>query len=146
MISRIPLAILLAGTLAGPVLAEEEEGKLLDVPGVVLGVPEQCIQLNRIDRTEVIDDQNVLFRMRNGDTYLNQLPYRCPSLGFHESFMYRTSLNQLCNVDIITVLNDAGFGFLPGPSCGLGLFYPITKDDVDKIREDAKRGKDKKSD
>lgn len=128
--------LLLAAILAGPVAAEEKQ--LIDVPGLVTGLPEQCISLNRIDSTEVLDDQNVLFRMRNGDSYLNHLPYRCPSLGIHESFMYRTSLNQLCNVDIITVLNNAGFGFLPGPSCGLGLFYPVTKDEVKRIKEERK--------
>jgi hypothetical protein len=39
--------------------------------------------------------------------------------------MYRTSLSQLCNVDIITVLQNVGFGFLPGASCGLGMFRPV---------------------
>jgi hypothetical protein len=49
--------------------------------------------------------------------------------------MYRTSLPQLCDLDIITVLDDAGFGFMPGASCGLGRFYPITKDEAKAMKE-----------
>jgi len=86
---------------------------------------EQCISLIRIDRTEVVDDRNILFYMKGGDIYRNELPHRCPGLKFEESFMYRTSLNQLCNVDIITVLDNIGFGFSPGASCGLGMFHPV---------------------
>ena len=83
------------------------------------GESRQCLPLIQIDRSDVVDDQNILFHMRGGKTYLNTLPYRCPRLGFEESFSYRTSINQLCNVDIITVFDPTGFH---GPSCGLGTF------------------------
>jgi hypothetical protein len=49
--------------------------------------------------------------------------------------MYRTSLNQLCDLDIITVLNSLGFGFMRGPSCGLGSFQPVTEDEVALLKE-----------
>ena len=88
------------------------------------GETRQCIPLIQIDRSDVVDDQNILFHMRGGKTYLNTLPYRCPRLGFEESFSYRTSLNQLCNVDIITVFDATGFH---GPSCGLGDFKEVVK-------------------
>jgi hypothetical protein len=39
--------------------------------------------------------------------------------------MYRVALSQLCNIDVITVLSDVGFGFIPSASCGLGEFQPI---------------------
>ncbi|MDH3511808.1 MAG: hypothetical protein OER85_13220, partial [Gammaproteobacteria bacterium] len=45
------------------------------------------------------------------------------------------SLSQLCDLDIITVLNDYGFGFTPGPSCGLGRFYPITKEEAKALQK-----------
>jgi hypothetical protein len=86
---------------------------------------EQCVSLIRIDRTEVVDDRNVLFYMKNGDIYRNRLPNDCPGLEAQDAFMYRTSLSQLCNVDIITVLTNMGFGFRPGASCGLGMFHPV---------------------
>lgn len=53
--------------------------------------------------------------------------------------MYRTSLSQLCDLDMITVLNDFGSGFTPGASCGLGRFYPITKEEAKELRKKPKR-------
>lgn len=96
---------------------------------------ERCVQLSRIARTEVIDDQNILFYMRGDEIYRNQLPHRCPGLRHERTFMYRTSLSQLCDVDIITVLYNHGFGFTPGASCGLGRFQPITKDEINALKE-----------
>ena len=120
-------------TLAGPLAAEEKAmDKSIDL---VSGPPEQCIPLVRIDHAEIIDDQNIAFHMKNGDIYRNHMPNACPGLRPHDTYMYRTSLNQLCNVDIITQLDQIGFGFSPGASCGLGMFYPVTKDDVAKLKE-----------
>ncbi len=128
--------------LAAPLAAEEKAmDESLDL---VSGPPEQCISLIRIDHTDVIDNQNILFYMKGKDIYRNHLPYPCSGLGgINDGFMYRTSLNQLCNVDIITVLDNLGFGFSPRNSCGLGLFYPITKDDVARLKERAKAAREK---
>ena len=104
----------------------------------VSGPPEQCVRLSSIDHTDVLDDQNILFYMRGKDVYLNHLPYPCAGLRVNDTFMYRTSLNQLCNVDIITVLDNIGFGFSPRNSCGLGLFYPVSKENVKILKENAK--------
>ena len=87
---------------------------------------EQCIPIAQIDRTKILDDQNVLFYMRNNRVYKNHLPNRCSGLRAAGTFKYRTSQSQLCNVDIITVLNRTGGDFMPGPSCGLGVFEPYT--------------------
>jgi hypothetical protein len=95
---------------------------------------EHCISLNRIDRTTVVDDRSILFYMRGGDIYLNRLPHRCPGLRWEETFMYRTSIGRLCDLDIITVLNNIGFGYSPGASCGLGMFFPISEATADQLR------------
>ncbi|MCP5144000.1 MAG: hypothetical protein H6978_16325 [Gammaproteobacteria bacterium] len=86
---------------------------------------ERCVSMMRIDRTKIVDDQNILFYMHGDKVYLNHLQYSCPTLKMNDVFMTSTSLNELCNVDIITVLERLGFGFNRGASCGLGLFYPI---------------------
>jgi hypothetical protein len=122
-------------SLAGPVLVFS----LLAAAAVALGVTRNsaaqeeggsaetrnCVDLMRIDRTEVVDDNTVLFYMRNGTVFRNELQNACPTLGFEERFMYRTALTQLCDIDVITVLQDVGFGFMPTASCGLGKFQPI---------------------
>ena len=97
--------------------------------------PKHCVTLWSIDRTEVVDDHNILFHMAGGKIYRNQLPHRCPGLKTADSFMYRTSLSQLCDLDVITVLHNIGIGFMRGPSCGLGSFQPITEDEVALLKE-----------
>lgn len=110
-------------------LAEES----LDAPLEEGG--ERCVDMRRISRTEVIDDHNILFHMRGGVIYRNYLPHRCPGLKRRDAFMYRTTISRLCNIDVITVLYDYGFGFTPGPSCGLGMFHEISKDEAQALKE-----------
>ena len=96
---------------------------------------ERCVSLHRISKTDVVDDYTILFYMRGGDIYVNRLPHRCPGLRRDRAFMYRTSMSQLCDLDIITVLDDFGPGYIPGPSCGLGRFYPITEEEAKALKE-----------
>jgi hypothetical protein len=99
------------------------------------GGVKRCVSLHQIDRTKVVDDDTVLFFLKGGDVVRNDLLRRCPTLMSENTFMYRTSLEQLCNSDTITVLNDVGFGFLPGATCGLGDFEPITEDEADTLED-----------
>lgn len=128
---EMALIATIAVVLAAPVFAGEDDIKAIDE---LLSDAEHCISLSRIDRTDVIDDSNILFYMKGGDIYLNRLPHRCPGLRWEKAFMYRTSMSQLCNVDIITVLDNMGFGFSPGVSCGLGPFYPISEETAKALK------------
>ena len=89
------------------------------------GKPESCIPLHRIRETRVRSDSVIDFYTLGGKVYRNTLPHSCPSLGFEEKFLYKTSLSQLCSTDIITVLRSGG-DLMPGASCGLGQFQPVT--------------------
>ena len=82
-----------------------------------------CVQLRNIRSTRVYGDSTIDFDLGGGRVYRNTLPNSCPSLGFEERFLYKTSLSQLCSVDIITVLQSPGLS--QGASCGLGKFQPI---------------------
>ena len=82
-----------------------------------------CVSLTRIRETRVHGDSTIDFHMGGGQVYRNTLPQSCPSLGFEERFAYKTSLSQLCSVDIITVLQSPDLS--RGPSCGLGKFQPV---------------------
>ena len=96
-----------------------------DVPAATpTGESRNCLPLTLIRETHVRSDQVIDFEVSGGQIYRNTLPRRCPRLGFEERFGYRTSLNQLCSTDIITVL-DTSPGVV-GPSCGLGRFQPVT--------------------
>ncbi len=139
MLSKIRLAALLvlsAGSLA--VAAEPED--FLDDPDESLEA-KRCVSLSRIQSTDVLDDRNIIFYMRGGDIYRNVLPHRCSGLRRRDAFMYRTSMSQLCNVDIITVLESVVVGFTPGASCGLGMFYPVTEAQVKGLKEEVERAR-----
>lgn len=86
----------------------------------------RCVQLSRVRSTDVVDDRSLLFFMRDGKIYLNYLPRNCPTLGRERRFMYRVNLNQLCDVDTITVIQDTGFGLQQGATCRLGPFDEIS--------------------
>ncbi len=111
------VALLLAGCAAGP-------AKVPTPPPVVTGEARSCVQLQNIRETRVVDDSTIDFIMRDGQVLRNNLTSSCPQLGFERAFSYSTSINQLCSVDIITVIQQGG-GIRRGASCGLGKFTPI---------------------
>jgi len=88
------------------------------------GKPVDCVPLRSIQNTRVRDDRTIDFYMNGNKVYRNVLPQSCPQLGFEEKFSYKTSLSQLCSVDIITVLQSPPLS--RGASCGLGKFQPIS--------------------
>jgi hypothetical protein len=112
------LAVLAMGS--GSAIARDRNAVPLAEPD---GKPVSCVQLSQIRSTSVHGDSTIDFHMAGGKVYRNTLPMSCPSLGFEERFAYKTSLSQLCSVDIITVLQSPGIS--PGPSCGLGEFQPV---------------------
>jgi hypothetical protein len=116
-------ATLIIAALAGAALARplkpEQEAKIQPS-----GPPISCVSIHNIRETRVRDDSTIDFYMNGGKVYRNKLPQSCPELGFEERFGYETSIDQLCNVDIIHVLHSGPP--IRGASCGLGQFQPIT--------------------
>jgi hypothetical protein len=90
--------------------------------------------LTQLDRTDIIDDRNILFYMRGNEIYLNQLPHRCSGLRMADGFSYRRTISRLCNVDLIRPLPRGGIG--GGVSCGLGTFRLITEDEILALKEE----------
>lgn len=120
---------------------------LLSLPGTVLAqvAPDKktvhCLSLSRIKDSEVISNRYILFRLQDNSTYVNVLSHACPGLNRNKAIMYRSSVGQLCDLDVITVLESASFGLMPGASCGLGNFQPIDEDGIASLRKAAKEGK-----
>ena len=84
----------------------------------------ECVSLTRLTRTEVVDEQTILFHFRGRETLSNHLPRECPGLDDKTAFTYETSTNRLCNSDTITLL-ERGSQLRPGISCRLGRFTPV---------------------
>ena len=124
--------ILLSLLLISPAFADEAEEAdtepMLRKEGTV-----ECISLARLDRTRVVDDSTILFYMLGPDVYVNRLRRKCNGLARTDALSYQTSLNRLCNVDIITGLRQSGGSFFPAARCGLGLFVPISEIELEQL-------------
>lgn len=118
----IPLSIL--ATVATSSAAVQRRGADRIPAAVPIGEARSCIPLRQIRETRVRSDQVIDFVTSGRRTYRVTLPQPCPGLGFEERFSYGTSLSQLCQQDIITVLRQAG-GVQRGASCGLAPFQPV---------------------
>lgn len=107
-----------------------------DAAAPVNRAPERCILIERVRRTEVIDDRTLIFHMRSGEIYLNYLERECPRLAAEKRFMYSPTANRLCDNDTITVLERWGFdAFSRGFTCGLGEFHPISELELAELKQ-----------
>ena len=94
---------------AAPALALDENGKPV------------CLEINRIDHTEVLNDHQILFYMYGNKVWLNTLTNRCTTLTRQDGFAWDSSLPKYCeNVELIRVLRS-------GQVCQLGAFTPYEK-------------------
>lgn len=119
-------ASLLPLCAAAPALSQEDEGAFDRTP-------QDCVIVTRIDDTDAIDDQNIIFRMRGDQVYRNTLPRKCPGLQRENRIAYETASSRLCSIDTITVLEDFGVGLRPGFTCRLGEFVPLSPAEVEDI-------------
>ena len=79
------------------------------IAAVVLGQPAQaddrddeprvaksCLYQNELKSTKVLDDRNILFVTRNGQSYANVLPRQCPSLRRNSLLNYTFESRRIC--------------------------------------------------
>jgi hypothetical protein len=98
--------------------------------------PVSCIPVNGIDRDFAISSRTILFFMRDGESYRNDLPGSCANLERGETrftYNYRAQtarLTRLCDTDSITV------GREDDVSCRLGPFVPITAAEAQTLVDD----------
>jgi hypothetical protein len=125
--SGFALAVALLGSVAGPAVQAQEE---LD------RTPVNCLTVGRIDRDVAINDRIILFYVKGGAIYRNDLPGSCTILQLGETrltYLYRTQtarLTQVCDVDMITVDTPAN----RRNTCELGKFTPITAEEAELYR------------
>lgn len=100
--------------------------------------PERCLQLSRVTGTEILSNRQILFETTGRRYYLNTLPYPCPGMRRSSTLMFRTSLNMVCDVDVVTLVDSFGWGLRPGASCGLGRFEPLDESEVEQLRQSAR--------
>ena len=98
-----------------------------------------CIPVQRVDRTEVLDDRNIVFHMRGREAFLNRLERDCPGLDREKRLMYEVRSAQLCKVDTISVLEDWGVGVARAFTCPLGPFEKVSQDELADLRARTQR-------
>ncbi|MCB2108335.1 MAG: hypothetical protein KDE14_11580 [Rhodobacteraceae bacterium] len=77
--------------------------------GENIGDTQQCIALQYIDRTPVIDNQTILVEMKGNGGYKRiDLVNRCSGLRLQDGFAYATSINRLCTSDPLRVIEPVG--------------------------------------
>jgi len=118
-------ALVAAAGLAGaaPAIA----GDAPDVAGFMrTGETKLCLSNRQIDSTKILNKQQILFKMKGGDTYLNETE-GCPGLSRHSALSYEVYGGQVCNTTIVTLLEPAGTGLQPRGSCLLSKFEKLER-------------------
>ena len=109
-----------------------------------------CVARPNVRRMQIVDSQNILFVMRDKTTYRNALARQCTGLRRDSQISLTASDSQVCAGTNFQVLIRVGSGsnsesvllpgggtmsvprpsFVPGPTCTLGAFTPITEADA----------------
>lgn len=124
MVIQLRNLTLLILLLSAPVSLAEPESDIDDDGS------RRCINIGRILKTRVIDDNNIVFMMRHDRMYLNRLRRSCVGLARNGAFTYRIPTRSLCELDWITVITSGSIGNAMGNSCSLGRFRPVTLEDL----------------
>ena len=126
-IATIPVSVVaacLAVAVSAPGSARERGRDRNAVPVAVPdGAPRSCVPITQLRDSLVRNNRVIDFRVAGDRYYRVTLPQDCPGLGFERRFAYATSLSQLCQQDIITVLYQNPIQ--RGASCGLAPFQPV---------------------
>jgi len=123
--------VLLAGAIAAVALCGATRSS-----GQQTATEQQCVYMGDVRRTAILDDNNILFYMRNGTIYQNHLRNTCFMLKSANRFTYGSSaMRRLCVGDLIQVLPESSFGGAPFPmaTCSLGSYLQIDKDVADDL-------------
>lgn len=84
-----------------------------------------CVSLPLIKQSRILDNKTILLESTGHTAYLNELPFECPQLKMMDAYAHKTSINSMCSMDLITVIDttvDQRLG-----SCPLGKFERLTE-------------------
>jgi hypothetical protein len=93
-------------------------------------VAQTCIRHNQLRRTKVLGERNIVFVTRDGSIYNNELPRQCPSMGRNALLNYAVDGGNMCAGDSFQVLWQVGTNYMPAFVCQLGMFAPISEDEM----------------
>ena len=88
---------------------------------------QQCIKLQNIRSTPVIDDKTILVILRGKKYKRINLLNRCFGLKIEGGFIYSSSINKLCIQDSLKVINSRGI-------CMIDNIVNITAEEAKELR------------
>lgn len=91
---------------------------------VLTGKSENCLRLNRIDTLQILNETQILVKMKSGQTWLQE-PRSCSKLRKTYAFVYEAPTGDLCNTTLVR-LTDPGAGGFSG-TCSFDEFRQIEK-------------------
>lgn len=96
--------------------------------------PVRCVPRWQYEHTEIINERYVAFKGHAGKIWVNELRRECTGLTRNDILKFSGTASQICELDSFDVLDR--FGFIgPTLSCTLGKFHPVTKVQLDSIRQ-----------
>ena len=96
----------------------------------------RCIRQASIEDADVLNGNIIVFTDDRKRIFINQMRVKCSDLRPGAKVVYTSRGDgQLCQLDSIAVLLPGPGGLNTGPSCMLGRFEPITRDQLDVLRE-----------
>ena len=93
-------------------------------------VAQTCIRHNQLRRTKVLGERNIVFITRDGSIFNNELPRQCPSMRRNALLNYAVDGGNMCAGDSFQVLWQVGTNYMPAFVCQLGMFAPISEDEM----------------
>lgn len=113
------LAVIASAAVAQPASVSDAKRQLA-LTGKAIGKPISCLNTREIEETDAVTDRVLLFHLKNGRTYRNDLPQACPRVTRSGSAISYQTTGRLCAIDIVRVSEPAsGFGY---GGCSLGKF------------------------
>ena len=88
---------------------------------------QQCIPLQYINQTPVIDSKTILVEMKGNKFKRIDLVNKCSGLKFEKGFSHSTSINKLCKQDTLRVLRS-------GSICLIKQIVDITKEEAKALK------------
>ncbi len=107
-----------------------------EAPAVDYSQAQKCLPSSGIERSEPLNDRNIVFYFRNKGVWLAQLRGRCPGMTSNSHLAFEKDTTRLCEWDSVRVVYEDGIGsFRLGPVCNLPKFEPVTPEQVEMLRQ-----------
>lgn len=123
VLSAIAACALIGGVAEARAPRQTGEAKLAKiVEGREAGHPVSCLRLNDIRSSRIVDGTAIVYQGMNGTLYINRPASGAPFLHDGLTLVTDTHTDQLCNVDVVRLMDMTSR--MPAGSVGLGQFVP----------------------